>query len=335
LLTLEEARAIKRLADALAAVCHARGIQARALAREHELTLRADRAEEEGEKLRHEIALDVGRHALAAARLARPATVGVYAASSRMALDAIERRIAVSAPIAVVAPSGTDPVPYLARAHLAGPRSAKPLVIVDATSAREHDLARWSEAESSPLALADRGTLVLLDGAALPIDVQRLIARSLTERRPPWEQAEPLDVAFVLTGARSPDELVEAGRLEPNLATRLGDARESPIELPRLRDRPEDIRAILTDRLAREGLRVKGVPVGIEAAAYARLIEHTFPGEDAELATIVMRLVAACPGDVVRAVDVDALKLFATEEPEPTGATHPSKSPPKKGTMSA
>ena len=79
--------------------------------------------------------------------------------------------------------------------------------------------------------------------------------------------------------------------------------------LPRLRDRPEDLRAILTDRLAREGLRVLGRPVGIDHAAYARLVEHAFPGEDAELSAVVQRLVARCGGDVVRAADVDALGL--------------------------
>jgi transcriptional regulator of acetoin/glycerol metabolism len=65
----------------------------------------------------------------------------------------------------------------------------------------------------------------------------------------------------------------------------------------------------VTDRLAREGLRALGRPIGIEHAAFARLVEHPFPGEDAELAAIVQRLVATCTGDVVRAGDVDALQL--------------------------
>jgi transcriptional regulator of acetoin/glycerol metabolism len=55
-------------------------------------------------------------------------------------------------------------------------------------------------------------------------------------------------------------------------------------------------------------LRVLGRPVGIEHAAYARLVEHAFPGEDAELAAIVQQLVARCTGDVVRATDVDTLE---------------------------
>jgi hypothetical protein len=311
--TLEEARALKGLADALAGACHARSVQARMLARVNAAAARADALEEEVEKQRHESALEAGRHALATARLARPATVGTYAAASRMALDALERRTSAGAPIAVVAPSGVDAVPYIARAHLAGARSARPLVLVDATSAREHDPERWRDPTQSPLALADRGMLVLLDGASLPLELQRTIARALAEKRLPWERAEALDIQLALTAVEPPDALVESGRLDAALALRLADARDAPIALARLRERAEDIRAILTDRLAREGLRIKGTPVGIERAAFARLVDHPFLGEDTELAAVVQRLVASCPGDVVRLADVEALGLPTVE----------------------
>jgi hypothetical protein len=307
--TLEEVRALKAAADKLAAACRARTTQRRMLARAHEATQRAEAAEEAMERLRHERALDVGRDVLAAMRLARPATVGVYSACSKMALEALERRTSVGAPIAVVAPSGVDPVPYLARAHLAGTRRDAPLVLVDATSAREHDVARWADPQASPLALANRGMLLLLDGSALPVDVQQLVASALAQKRAPWERPDVLDVQLALTGVAAPDELVAQGRLDSSLALRLADARSAPVGLPRLRDRAEDLRAILTDRLAREGLRVVGRPVGIEQAAFARLIEYPFPGEDAELAAIVQRLIARCRGDVVSAADVDALRL--------------------------
>jgi hypothetical protein len=334
-LSLEEARALKVLADALAAACHARGLQARVLARAKEATVRADAAEEEVEKLRHARAIEAGRHALATTRLARPATVGVYAAASRMALEALERRTAAGAPIAVIAPTGVDAVPYLARAHLAGARSAGPLVLVDGTSAREHDPARWRDPTQSPLALADGGMLLLLDGAALPLDLQRTIARTLSERRPPWERADPLDIQLAFTAVSPPDALVEAGRLDVALALRLGDARDAPVELPRLRDRAEDIRAILNDRLAREGLRVKGTPVGIEHSAFARLVDYPFPGEDAELAAIVQRLVASCSGEVVRVPDVEALELKLLSKPAPDAAPFQPSTPPPRSKRSS
>jgi hypothetical protein len=318
--TLEEVQALKGLADGLAVACRARAAQTRLLSRANDACERAEAAEEQVERVRHERALDVGRNTLAAMRLARPATIGGYSLVSRMALEALERRTRVGAPIAVVAPSGVDPVPYLARAHLAGARQGYPLVLVEATSAREHDLARWLSPLASPLALAHRGMLVLLDGAALPVDVQQLLARALAERRAPWERPEPLDVQLAFAAVMAPEELIAQARLDTSLALRLADACASPVVLPRLRDRVEDLRAIITDRLAREGLRVLGRPVGIEHAAYARLIEHTFSGEDAELAVIAQRLVARCSGDVVKVKDVDALRLGLPRPTRPSQA---------------
>jgi DNA-binding NtrC family response regulator len=161
-----------------------------------------------------------------------------------------------------------------------------------------------------------------VDGAVLPLDVQRLIARACAEARFPWERPDRLDVQLAFTATETTEDLVASGRLDAALASRLADAYGAPIALPRLQDRPEDLRAILTDRLAREGLRVLGRPVGIEPAAYARIAEHTFPGEEAELSALVQRLVARCAtsqvgggregdgADVVTAADLDALRLF-------------------------
>ncbi len=306
-LSLEEARALKGVADALAGAMQARAALGRSMERERETRLKAEAAEDLAARLQHEVALAAGRNALAATRLARPATVGIYSAASRMALDATLRRVRSGAPLAVVAPSGVDPIPFIARAHVEGPRASGPLVLVDGTQSREHDLTRWTDPKTSPLALASGGLLVLLDGAALPLDVQRLVARVLAERRAPWERPEALDVTLAFTAVVSPEELVVRGILDATLAARLGDAAGAPIVLPRLADRPEDIRALLTDRLAREGLRALGRPVGIEDAAFARLVERTFPGEDAELLYLVQRLVAQVGsrgGDVVGPADI-------------------------------
>jgi DNA-binding NtrC family response regulator len=277
------------------------------LARVQESTARAEAAEQRVDRLGHERSLEAGRHALAAARLAPPATLGAYAAASRMALETLERRAALAAPIAVVAPSGVDPIPYLARVHLGGARASGPLVFVDGTSASEHDLTRWIDPDASPLALADGGTLVLLDGAALPLEIQRVVARASAEAHAPWERPDRLDVQIAWTGVEVPERLLAAGRLDPSLAARLADACASPVHLPRLKDRPEDFRALLMDRLAREGLRVRGLPLGIEPAAFIKLAEHPFPGEDAELASIVQRLAARASGDIVTRADVDAI----------------------------
>lgn len=314
-LTLEEIRAAKLLADAFVAITQATSARERHRERERELQTRIDELDDEVARLRHTLDLDAGRSALASARLAHPATVGIYSAASRMAYEALERRLTQDAPTVIVARSGIDPVPYVARAHLSGPRRRAPLVVVDGTSSREHDLERWSHADTSPLALADRGLLFLVDVAALPRDVQLLVARAIVERRAPWERATALDVTVVISATRTLEELVSTDRLAPELAARFDEG--EAIVLPGLRDRSEDLRSLVADRLAREGLRVHGRPIGIDSAAFGRLVEHGFDGEDAELVSIVTRLVLRVQGDVVRRADVDALGLVSEEqEPE-------------------
>ena len=310
-LTLEEAAAAKRLADAFVAVSQAESAKARHLQRERDLKAELEKAEDSIERLQHRISLDEERNALATTRLARPATVGIYSAASRMAYEALERRVQQDAPTVLQARPGTDPVPFVARAHLSGPRKGGPFVVVDGTSSREHDLERWNDERTSPLGLADRGLLLLVDGAALPRDVQILVARAVAERRAPWERASPLDITLAISATTALEPLVEDNRLAPELAARFEGI--DAIVLPGLRDRAEDLRSIVADRLAREGLRVHGRPTGIDMAAFSILMEYDFEAEDAELAAIVTKLVARAKDDVVRASDVRSLGLAPLE----------------------
>jgi hypothetical protein len=313
-ISLEEVRALKALADGLASACQTRAALARSNEREQGAQKRAEQAEGIAQRLEHDAAQGAEREARATARLARPATVGLYSAASRTAYEALERRMRMGAPFVALAKSGVDPVPYIARAHQASERAHAPLVLVDGTQSREHDLARWKSPVESPLGLAHRGLLVLLDGAVLPVDVQRLIAAAHAEKRAPWERGDPLEIVIGLTSAMDEDALGAA--LDPILAARLGDALANAIRLPSIRDRAEDIRPLLTERLAREGLRVRGRPVGIDDGAFALLVDYPFDGEDAELASIAQRLVGACAGDVVRASDVCKLQLSTGANPQ-------------------
>jgi hypothetical protein len=308
--TLEEVRALRCAADRLGSACRARATAARMRARLQDAGIRSAIAEGQIAELGREHALNVHRQELNVGLLARAATVGTYSAASRMAIQALERRVLAGTPIVVTASCGIDPVPHLANAHRAGPRKNGPLVIVDAASAREQELARWTDEASSPLALANRGMLVILAAAALPDEVQQLIGRALAAGRGPWQGASRLDVELVITTVGPCRDPHEPASAPPALARFMGDAWTEAVVLPRLRDRPEDFRAVLTDYLAREGLRIVGRPLGIETSAYARLAEYDFPGDDRELLLVVERLVARCRGDTVRAADVDALGLM-------------------------
>jgi len=314
-ITLEEARALKRLADAMSGASAGKSALARSRLRDREATLRAEAAEHELDRKRHSEAHGSARRTLGALGYVSGVDVGRYSPAIRLAQEALDRRVGVRAPVVVVAPAGLDPVPHLAAAHVAGPCRGAPFVVVDAAASVEHDALRWRDPSASPLALAQGGLLVLRDGAALPGAVQSLIAAALSERRAPWEQAEPLDVAIALSSSVPLEVLVAAQRLDPTLRARFGEAGEAEIVLPALRDRPEDLRALLSDGLAREGLRQRGVPVGIEDAAFALLSDYPFPGDHAELVLLARRLVASASGDVVRTEDVARLGLASDDSP--------------------
>lgn len=316
LLSLEEARALKKLADDFTGLCLARAASARGLARQVEATAQVEASQQEQERLETLLAVEGERHRLATSRLARPAAIGVYSAAARLALDSLEKKANSSAPIVVLAPAGVDPVPLIARAHLSGARAAEPFVVVDGTSTRDHDLEKWRDKKSSPLVLADRGLLLLLDGAALPRDVQQMIGVALAERRSPSGGATSLDVQIAITTAREESLSQDSNEMDALLASRFGAALSSPVRFPRLDERAEDLRMLVTDVMAREGIRARGDAVGIDDKAFMKLVDYSFPGGDAELVAIVRRLVAMAKNDnVVRDADVARLKLdFSADE---------------------
>jgi hypothetical protein len=308
-ITLEEARALKGLADATSGACAGKSALARSWLRERDATARAEAAEHDLERRRHAESLESARVALCTSGHVHGVDVGRYSPAMRLAREALHRRAHLGAPLVVVAPFGLDPVPHLAEAHISGPRRDTPFVVVDATASSERDIRYWRDPAASPLALAHGGLLVLADGAVLPAEIQRLVAEALAERRVPWEGAEPLDLAIALTSVVPLAGLGNGSRLDPALRARFGDDGEVEVVLPPLKDRPEDLRALLSDRLAREGLRDRGAPVGIDDAAFALLVDYRFPGDYAELVLVARRLVGGISGDVVRARDVLALEL--------------------------
>ncbi len=332
-ITLEEVVALKRLTDGVAGALAEESRVARAQEREVALRRQVEQVTAELGLARDESARRHEANRLATTRLARPATIGIYSDAAAEVARVLEARAGRSQPTCLVGPSGIDAVPYGARAHLSGPRASQPFVVIEGTSSREHDLERWRAPLTSPLALAEGGVLFLVDGASLPRDVQRLLADAFAERRAPWASPltetapstgragrstasskaslpppvqPPLDVVPWLSTTRPPRQLADEEELDLALAARFADSFEAPVMLPLLGERPEDLRSIVNDRLAREGLRVRGRPVGIDDGAYALLVDHDFPGDELELAALVERLVASAPDDVVHAADVRA-----------------------------
>ncbi|MEZ4229303.1 MAG: hypothetical protein R3B89_09070 [Polyangiaceae bacterium] len=293
-MSLEEARAIRNLADRISALM---GVAA-ALSRsqQRELLARAEMEQLEAKRAELERALDAEgdvnrRHTQL---LAQPLTGVGYSPASRVALDELGRLARRSGELAAGAlliehPRGVDPVPWAARLHLDGPRSGARFVVIDATRSEFHAPLAWAS-ETSPCVLALRGTLMVLDAAALPEHIQDDLAMRARSGE------------FLLVLSRGAEQASSA------LSGRLGRAVEAArVRLPSLAERAEELRPMLIERLAREGLRQRGEPLGVEPRVVALLIEHSWPGNERELDALVEALVQRAPGSVITAADLAAM----------------------------
>jgi len=303
-MTLEEVRLLRALADRMGAVISVSGMLARS--RRRELDAQRELAEQkaEADRLARALAHGHGRHRANIERLARPARVAAYSPAARAAVEQVERLGASGRPVTLLAAPGLDALAWAAVAHLASPRADGPFTLVDGPSAAEHALARWRDPDSSPFTAAQGGTLVVLDAQALPTDVQSYLAAAL-----------PDDTGLVVAVPRTVDTLVAAGQMSERLADRLGDR---AVALPTLADRGEDLRALALDHLARIGARLRGRPLGLDLAALAAVLEHDWPGNDAELHALLLRAALVTEGDVVnaRALEAVGFRPDAAQLPE-------------------
>ncbi len=170
----------------------------------------------------------------------------------------------------------------------------------------------WQDPVVSPLALADGGTLVILDVPALPLLIQDHIVRALSKREAEQPASTIPRVMLVVSLREQAPALELDGRLLPRLSARLGG---SSITLPGLVSRPEDLRALVLDRLAGVGMRGRGEPLGIDSAALALFLEHRWPGNDVELEDVLVRAAEVAAGPVVTTANLATIGF--KHEPEP------------------
>jgi DNA-binding NtrC family response regulator len=175
-------------------------------------------------------------------------------------------------------------------------------VVVEATSAEAQSEEFWRSESDSPLSRADAGTLVLLNVVALPLATQDVLAIELSNRIE-CEGAGLMPTGLVATVVQSSHELTDSRLLSRALATFL---LHDVVRLPTLMERPEDLRALVLDRLCLSGVRFERQALGIEPQALSILLDYHWPGNDAELKAVVERAARVAVGPRVTADDLAA-----------------------------
>ncbi len=150
---------------------------------------------------------------------------------------------------------------------------------------------------------AHRGTLFLDEIGDMPVAMQAKLLRVLEEgevERIGSDKPTKVDVRVVVATHRNLEQLVESGGFRRDLYHRVV---VFPLTLPPLRDRCEDL-AALVEHFARQVSAQNGwKPVPFSPAAIEALREYAWPGNIRELRNVVERLLLLA-GDEVNADDV-------------------------------
>ncbi|MBK8980353.1 MAG: sigma-54-dependent Fis family transcriptional regulator [Planctomycetes bacterium] len=142
---------------------------------------------------------------------------------------------------------------------------------------------------------ADGGTLFLDEIGELSLALQPKLLRVLQDRRvTPLGGGRATEVDFRLVAATNRDleAAVAAGAFRQDLYYRLAVV---VVEVPPLRERPEDVRALAPRFLASAGVGRKR----LSPAAWSALLGYRWPGNVRELENAMLRAAILAPGDTV------------------------------------
>lgn len=223
-------------------------------------------------------------------------------ARGRATLDILQRldTIALSdRTVLFIGETGVGKERFAEYVHKKSVRRFKPLVKIDvATLPRElveselfgHEKGAFTGAAAEKKGLfeiAEGGSLLLNDIDDLPIELQPKLLRAMESheiQRVGGIRTIKIDVRFITTSKVSLKDLVDQGKFRADLFYRLNVV---PITIPPLRDRREDIPALIEHYL-KFYLPEKTVTVSKEALR--ALVNYPWPGNVRELVNVIGRI---------------------------------------------
>jgi two-component system nitrogen regulation response regulator GlnG len=151
---------------------------------------------------------------------------------------------------------------------------------------------------------AEGGTLFLDEIGDMPLSLQTRLLRVLAENefyRVGGRELIRANVRVVAATHQDLDAKVESGAFRADLLHRLDVVR---LDLPPLRERPQDIGLLAVRFLARAAHDLHTEPKRFSAAALAALAELPWPGNVRQLENLCRRLAVMAPGREIRVHDL-------------------------------
>ena len=222
----------------------------------------------------------------------------------------------VDSSVMLVGESGTGKELFAHAIHRDSSRQNRPFVPVDCSAISseliEAELFGYApgaftgatrDGKPGKFELADGGTVFLDEIGEMPTDMQAKLLRVLQEHRITRVGGlapTSLDFRVIAATNRDLDSMVTEKRFRHDLLYRLDVMR---IEIPALRQRPEDI-PLLLQRVWGQKSRELGMATTLSTAAMQLLIRYLWPGNIRELCNLVERLLVSVRQRVIEPHDL-------------------------------
>jgi two-component system response regulator GlrR len=252
--------------------------------------------------------------------------VGSSSAMKRLqsTLDRLARSLA---PVLVTGESGTGKELAARALHYGSVRAAAPFIALNCGAIPEslfeaelfgHQRGAFTGAVSArpgAFEAADGGTLLLDEIGEMPLALQVKLLRVLETgevTRLGGNERKRLNVRVVAATNKNLAEEVKRGRFREDLFYRVNVC---SLEIPPLRERPEDIPALVMHHLEEIARREQRSAPRVTQVALDKLLAHRWPGNVRELVNVVERAVLHAEGGTIDAAHLvlpdDAMPLIA------------------------
>ena len=236
----------------------------------------------------------------------------------------VDKVAATRATVLITGESGTGKELIARAIHKRSPRAGEAFVAVNCTALTEtlleselfgHEKGAFTGATArrqGRFELAHQGTLFLDEVGEIPPTTQVKLLRVLQERtfeRVGGNQPIKVDVRIIAATNRDLARAVAEGNFRDDLFYRLNVVR---IELPPLRERKEDLPALVAHFVKKYAAEIGRQPPRVSPEAMRRIYEHSWPGNVRELENALERAVILA-GEEIRPRDLP-LEVVPTRE---------------------
>ncbi|MDP3381956.1 MAG: sigma-54 dependent transcriptional regulator, partial [Phenylobacterium sp.] len=239
-----------------------------------------------------------------------------------------ERAAKSTIPILITGESGVGKEVIARALHGASDRAGKPFVAVNCGALPEnlvesilfgHEKGSFTGATDKHLGKfqeANGGTLFLDEVGELPLDMQVKLLRALQESEIDpvgSKRSVKVDVRIVSATNRDLSLAVAEGRFREDLFYRLN---VFPIEAPALRERKDDIPALVEHFIRRFNVEEGKKVVGCAPETLQHLLTHDWPGNVRQLENAVYRAIVLSDSPYLQPFDVPAISGVVAPPPE-------------------